>query len=457
MLTLASSVNSLIRATSFLRVSVVSGGTSAAHNNNERTLRGSWSPTRRALPIAWPHSAIFKGAALAWTTMTSRSRIDAASRHDPRVIVEAPAPGKEVECSLLGNQDPLASPPGEIVTKVRDWYDYEAKYSEGGMELRVPAEISGPARDRVRELACEVFVLCGCSGLARCDFFVDGGDVLVNELNTIPGFTETSVYGKLLEADGIGYPELCDRLVKLALERYADALAASERWAQDSGAMQVHAYDQEGALLGQGTLAMTIEQGREARRYQGFVPLDRESLQSAAHTYFRQSEQIPTRIRIAVAEMFDRDAVGESRQQWRAGGIIGQFLPESWDRIPRRDLPGGDLPEGAEEPPEVTEDDAWIEAAALVDTVEDHELIDPGIPAERLLIRLFHERGVRVFNPIRLEESCTCSRQRIARVLEQMGPEEIAEAVLDGEIHVRCEFCGAEYRFDPAPFMPREG
>jgi D-alanine-D-alanine ligase len=146
--------------------------------------------------------------------------IEAARRHDPRVIVEAPATGKEIECSLLGNDDPVASPPGEIVTKDSDWYDYEAKYAEGGMELRVPAEISDGARDGVRELARRVFTLCGCSGLARCDFFVDGEDVLVNELNTIPGFTETSVYGKLFEADGIAYAELCDRLVKLAIERY---------------------------------------------------------------------------------------------------------------------------------------------------------------------------------------------------------------------------------------------
>jgi D-alanine-D-alanine ligase len=149
--------------------------------------------------------------------------VEAASRHDPRVIVEAPAQGKEVECSLLGNDDPAASPPGEIVTKASDWYDYEAKYSEGGMELLLPAEISETATERVRELAREVFVLCGCSGLARCDFFVDGERVLVNELNTIPGFTETSVYGKLFEADGIPYPELCDRLVKLAVERYETA------------------------------------------------------------------------------------------------------------------------------------------------------------------------------------------------------------------------------------------
>jgi D-alanine-D-alanine ligase len=146
-----------------------------------------------------------------------------ARRHDPRVIIEAPAPGKEVECSLLGNEDPVASPPGEIVTKASDWYDYEAKYAEGGMELRVPAEISETATERVRELARRVFTLCGCSGLARCDFFVDGEDVLVNELNTIPGFTETSVYGKLFEADGIAYPELCDRLIRLGVQRYEKA------------------------------------------------------------------------------------------------------------------------------------------------------------------------------------------------------------------------------------------
>jgi D-alanine-D-alanine ligase len=149
--------------------------------------------------------------------------VEQARKHDPRVIVEAPASGKEVECSLLGNEDPIASAPGEIVTKSSDWYDYEAKYAEGGMELRIPAEIPHGARERVRELAREVFVLCGCSGLARCDFFVDGDEVLVNELNTIPGFTETSVYGKLLGADGIPYPELCDRLVKLALDRWESA------------------------------------------------------------------------------------------------------------------------------------------------------------------------------------------------------------------------------------------
>jgi D-alanine-D-alanine ligase len=137
--------------------------------------------------------------------------VENARRHDPKVIVEAAA---------AGNEEPLASVPGEIRMRGSDWYDFEAKYGEGGMDLVVPAEISDGAAARVQELARRVFRLCGCSGLARCDFFVDGETVLVNELNTIPGFTETSVYGKLLEASGIAYPDLCDRLVKLGIERY---------------------------------------------------------------------------------------------------------------------------------------------------------------------------------------------------------------------------------------------
>jgi D-alanine-D-alanine ligase len=145
--------------------------------------------------------------------------VEMALRHDPRVIVEASARGREVECSVLGNSEPEVSPPGEIVA-LADWYDFEAKYTEGGMELRVPAPIADEAAARVRELAAEVFALTGCSGLARCDFFVEpDGEVLVNEINTMPGFTETSVYAKLLEAGGIGYADLCDRLVDLAIER----------------------------------------------------------------------------------------------------------------------------------------------------------------------------------------------------------------------------------------------
>jgi D-alanine-D-alanine ligase len=149
--------------------------------------------------------------------------VELALRHDPRVIVEASARGREVECSVLGNRDPQASPAGEVVAHA-DWYDFEAKYTDGGMELRVPAPIGEGAAARVRELAVSVFELAGCSGLARCDFFVEpGGEVLVNEINTMPGFTETSVYAKLWEAAGTAYPDLCDRLAELAVERHRRA------------------------------------------------------------------------------------------------------------------------------------------------------------------------------------------------------------------------------------------
>jgi D-alanine-D-alanine ligase len=146
--------------------------------------------------------------------------VEVALRHDPRVIVEANGGGREVECSVIGNDEPETSLPGEIDAHA-DWYDYEAKYSDGGMDLVVPARIPDETIEQVRGLAAGVFRTLGCSGLARCDFFVrDDGEVLVNEINTIPGFTATSVFAKLFEATGIPYPDLCNRLVRLALERY---------------------------------------------------------------------------------------------------------------------------------------------------------------------------------------------------------------------------------------------
>jgi D-alanine-D-alanine ligase len=153
----------------------------------------------------------------------------AAFEHDPLAIVEAAAAGLEVECSVLGNEDPIASQPGEILLAAGEgaWYDYKAKYTPGGMRLIVPARIPDPARELVRRLAVDVFVRSGCSGLARVDFFVDGDHVLVNELNTLPGFTATSVFGALFAASGIPYPELLDRLVRLAVERHARQRAHS--------------------------------------------------------------------------------------------------------------------------------------------------------------------------------------------------------------------------------------
>jgi D-alanine-D-alanine ligase len=146
--------------------------------------------------------------------------VEQALRHDPRVIVEAHSGGREVECSLLGNERVEASLPGEVIAH-GDWYDYETKYSAGGMELAVPAPIPDGQAEQLRALAVETFELGGCAGLARCDFFVEAdGAILVNELNTMPGFTETSVYAKLWEASGIAYPDLCDHLVQLAIERH---------------------------------------------------------------------------------------------------------------------------------------------------------------------------------------------------------------------------------------------
>lgn len=154
--------------------------------------------------------------------------LETAFAHDPLVIVEAAASGLEIECAVLGNDSPIASTPGEIVlvgAAAADggWYDYEAKYTPGGMELVVPARIPEALADRVRTLAAESFTALGCAGLARADFFVEveSGAVLVNELNTMPGFTETSVYGKLFAASGVPYEELLTRLVELALERHA--------------------------------------------------------------------------------------------------------------------------------------------------------------------------------------------------------------------------------------------
>ncbi len=147
-----------------------------------------------------------------------------AREHDEKVLVEEFVAGIEVECGVLGNRDPVASLPGEIVPHgfgAPDWYDYSAKYDEGGMDLIVPPRLPSPTVARVQQLSLESFVATECEGMARADCFVrEDGEVLVNELNTIPGFTATSVYAKLFDASGVPYAELLDRLVELALERH---------------------------------------------------------------------------------------------------------------------------------------------------------------------------------------------------------------------------------------------
>ena len=148
--------------------------------------------------------------------------LDGAFAHDPLVIAEAFSAGTEVECAVMGLYAAEASVPGEVVLlKGAEWYDYEAKYEPGGVELRVPARIPEAAASDVRRLAVETFLRVGCAGLARVDFFVEGGGrVLVNELNTLPGMTQTSAFPKLWEAAGVPWPQACERLLQLALERH---------------------------------------------------------------------------------------------------------------------------------------------------------------------------------------------------------------------------------------------
>jgi D-alanine-D-alanine ligase len=160
------------------------------------------------------------GIAKVWAEADVDAALEGAFAHDSLVIAEAFSDGLEVECSVIGLDDPEVSVPGEIVLAGAEWYDYEAKYSPGGMELQVPARIPAAVAEEVRRLAREAFLRVGCAGLARVDFFVEGERVLVNELNTMPGFTVTSVFPKLWEASGLAFPDLCDRLLGFALERF---------------------------------------------------------------------------------------------------------------------------------------------------------------------------------------------------------------------------------------------
>ncbi len=196
-------------------------------------------------------------------------------------------------------------------------------------------------------------------------------------------------------------------------------------------------------LLGTGHLAMTVDQGADMERYQGIVPLDGNTLAQAAHTYFTQSEQIPTRLRLAAGPLLER---GARTQSWRAGAIMVQHLPREGGASP---LPfsSGDAPEGYAE--QLPENDDWVKARLLLDTAEDHEMLDPQVSPEELLYRLYHEDGVTVYPSIPLTRHCTCSRPSIEDMLKRFSIEERAAMVENGEIGVTCEFCSTHYRFTP--------
>jgi len=201
-------------------------------------------------------------------------------------------------------------------------------------------------------------------------------------------------------------------------------------------------------LIGRGHLAMTIDRGPDMSRYQGLVALEGGGLEDAAHEYFRRSEQIPTRVRLAVAEELRSGADG-IRHRWRAGGILLQFLPRAPERMRGPDFDPGDAPAGMAVP-EFREDDAWVEGRLLMDTVEDLELIDPAVSSERLLYRLFHERGVRVFRSADVEARCSCSREGVAMMLGRFSRDDRDDMVENGAISVTCEFCNTTYLFEPS-------
>jgi molecular chaperone Hsp33 len=209
-----------------------------------------------------------------------------------------------------------------------------------------------------------------------------------------------------------------------------EAAAASGRVAPDN-------------LLGKGHLAMTVDQGSKMDRYQGIVALDGGGLVGAAQQYFRQSEQIPTWLKLAAGPLMGR---GSGADRWRAGAIMVQHLPAEGGASPMA-LSSGDAPAGHAE--EVAEDERWVRARLLAETVEDHELLDPLLPPERLLYRLFHEDGVTVYPPVRLERRCGCTRDRVADMLRSFSEADRQHMVQEGRIGVTCQFCSARYEFAP--------
>jgi len=227
-----------------------------------------------------------------------------------------------------------------------------------------------------------------------------------------------------------------------------DKVRACARFDKDRVAAAISSGEAGGGpLLGKGHLAMTIDKGPDMNRYQGLVTLNGGSLEDVAQEYFFRSEQIPTRVRLAVAEEL-RAGSGGATHRWRAGGIMLQFLPRAAERARVTDLNVGHAPDGRE-PHAVEEDDAWAEGQAMISTAEDIELIDPSLSSEQLVYRLFHEPGVRVFRASPLRAECSCSRDNVEAMLKSFSQDDRDHMVEEGKISVTCEFCSANYQFAP--------
>ena len=310
-------------------------------------------------------------------------------------------------------------------------------------EIRAPSAV--PVDDAVQPFEVDALDLRGCLTrmgpalddiLTKHDYPAPVGKLLGEAivLTTLLG-ASLKFEGRLIlqtQTDGPVSFLVVDFQAPDRLRAYARFDAERLKEAKDSG-----------SLLGQGHLAMTIDQGPDMSRYQGLVALDGCSLEEAAHEYFLRSEQIPTRVRLAVGEEWSG-----GKHRWRAGGLLTQFLPKAPERLRQADLHPGDAPEGVELH-EIEEDEAWVEGQSLMATVEDIELIDPDLSGERLLFRLFHERGVRVFQDVPLQARCSCSRDAVAEMLNNFSAQDRADMVQDDKVVVTCEFCSSVYEFTP--------
>jgi molecular chaperone Hsp33 len=330
------------------------------------------------------------------------------------------APDMNTPESAIPSRAPSAIPTDDIVTPFE-----VAKLDLRGRVVRLGATVDRIIESHaypppVAKLVGEAVVLTVMLGSA---LKIDGRFILQ---------TQTDGPVRLLVVDFTA-PGKVRACVRFDRGRVAEAEAAGEADA--------------GSLLGHGHLAMTIDQGPDMSRYQGLVALEGGSLEDAAHEYFRRSEQIPTQVRLAVAEEL-RAGQGGTSHGWRAGGILLQFLPKAPERARVADLDPGDAPEGVE-PHEVEEDDAWVEGRMLVETVEDVELVDPSLSTERLVYRLFHEPGVRVFKPGDVRAECSCSRETVEAMLRSFPQDDRDHMVEDGKITVTCEFCSESYVFAP--------
>lgn len=290
----------------------------------------------------------------------------------------------------------------------------------------IPFQIEGtPVRGRVVRLSGSINEILNAHGLP------DAASELLGEAAAL-----VAMMGASLKFDGkLIFQAQGDGPVPLLVADYTagGAMRATAKTAEDLPGAQPK--PELGALLGKGSIVMTIDQGADMDRYQGVTPIEGESLAEAAVAYFNQSEQIPTVIKLAVGRV---QAPGEE-PTWRAGGLMAQFVPGE----------GGTRERGEAALQTAANRETWDRAAAFVGTTQDDELLDPAISAETLLYRLFNEDGVRVFEPQSVRAECSCNRDKISAVLSRYTEEDLSDMVEDGAITVTCEFCRKAYNFKP--------